>query len=106
MFLLGRVKAEPRAPEVTVNLKRGSMKEKWGLGLVWRLEGNRLEVAVSKVAMFSAAAKAGIKPGNTIVLLNDWKIEAMDQYQAQSYELREDKPTFRLFINVKFKRAT
>ena len=29
--------------------------------------------------MFSPAAKAGILPGNTLILINDWKVEAMEQ---------------------------
>ena len=78
-----------------MELKRGSMKEKWGLTLVHRTgEGNRIELGVSKVgklvswtflqqfaqvAMFSPAAKAGILPGNTLILINDWKVEAMEQ---------------------------
>ena len=33
----------------------------------------------AQVAMFSPAAKAGILPGNTLVLINDWKVEAMEQ---------------------------
>ena len=29
--------------------------------------------------MFSPAAKAGILPGNPLILINDWKVEAMEQ---------------------------
>ena len=32
--------------------------------------------------MFSAAAKAGIAVGDTLVTINDWNIEAMDNIQV------------------------
>ena len=32
--------------------------------------------------MFSPAAKAGLVPGNSIVLINDWKVEAMEQVSS------------------------
>ena len=32
--------------------------------------------------MFSADAKVGIHPGNIVIQINDWKIKAVDQYQA------------------------
>ena len=38
---------------ILMELKRGSMKEKWGLTLVHRTgEGNRIELGVSKVGKF------------------------------------------------------
>jgi len=76
----GKESVATREPDLKKELKRGSMKEKWGLTLVHRTgEGNRIELGVSKVAMFSPAAKAGILPGNTLILINDWKVEAMEQ---------------------------
>jgi len=75
-------KAKTTEAEIRKELKRGSMKEKWGLSLVYRMENSRIELAVNKVSMFSPAAKAGIKQGDTILLINDWKVEAMDQIQA------------------------
>ena len=79
----GKEAVATREPDMKKELKRGSMKEKWGLTVVHRVgEGGRVELAVTKVAMFSPAAKAGILPGNTIVLINDWKVEAMEQAQA------------------------
>jgi len=75
-------KAQTTEAQVKKELKRGSMKEKWGLGLVYRMEDSRIELAVNKVSMFSPAAKAGIQTGDTILLINDWKVEAMDQIQA------------------------
>ena len=75
-------KIKTRDPDVVKDMKRGSMKEKWGLSLVYRVVDGRLEIAVKKVGMFSAAAKVGIQPGNIVIQINDWKIEAMDQYQA------------------------
>jgi hypothetical protein len=35
--------------------------------------------------MFSPAAKAGLQPGNTILVINDWKIEGMDQPQVSPF---------------------
>jgi len=75
-------KAQVTEAEVKKELKRGSMKEKWGLSLVYRMENSRIELAVNKVSMFSPAAKAGMQSGDTILLINDWKVEAMDQIQA------------------------
>jgi len=78
-----KVKTVTREPDVRKELKRGSMRDKWGISLVYRSgEGGRLEVAVSKVGMFSPAAKAGLAAGNTLVQINDWKIEAMDHCQT------------------------
>jgi len=78
----GKEKTITREPDVRKELKRGSMRDKWGISLVYRLEGGRLELAVSKVTMFSPAAKAGLMAGNTLILVNDWKIEAMDHSQT------------------------
>ena len=37
---------------------------------------------VKKVSMFSPAAKAGLGVGDTLVTINDWNIEAMDNIQV------------------------
>lgn len=66
-----------RIPEMVFELKRGSMKEKWGLSIAFRFlsqshrpyfvffhregPGGRVELGVSKVAMFSPAAKVIVK---------------------------------------------
>jgi len=81
-LILATEKAKTTEADVKKELKRGSMKEKWGLSLVYRMEDSRIELAVNKVSMFSPAAKAGMKTGDTILLINDWKVEAMDQIQA------------------------
>jgi len=81
-LILATEKAKITEPDVKKELKRGSMKEKWGLSLVYRMDNSRIELAVNKVAMFSPAAKAGMQRGDTILLINDWKVEAMDQIQA------------------------
>merc|ERR1719331_811701 len=76
----GKEAVPTREPDLRMELKRGSMRDKWGLTLVHRVgDGGRIELGVSKVAMFSPAAKAGLVPGNTLVLINDWKVEAMEQ---------------------------
>jgi len=72
-------KTETQQPDVKQELKRGSMKEKWGLCLSYLLDDSRLQIAVNKVSMFSPAAKAGLSAGNIILIINDWQIEAMDK---------------------------
>lgn len=78
-ILTGKVKTEVQKADKKMELKRGSMKEKWGLNLSYSLQENRLQIAVNKVSMFSPAAKAGICVGNVILVINDWQIEAMDK---------------------------
>ena len=49
----GKESVATREPDLKKELKRGSMKEKWGLTLVHRTgEGNRIELGVSKVGKF------------------------------------------------------
>ena len=38
-------------PDMKKELKRGSMKEKWGLNLSYTLAENKLQVAVNKVKL-------------------------------------------------------
>ena len=75
-------KAQTREADVVKEIKRGSMKEKWGLSLSYRISNFSLEVVVTKVAMFSPADKVGLQVGNTITRVNDWKIEAMEPQVA------------------------
>ena len=75
-------KAQTRDADVVKEVKRGSMKEKWGVSLSYRITNFSLEVVVTKVAKFSPADKVGLQEGNTITRVNDWKIEAMEQPQA------------------------
>ena len=74
----------PRPPTVVAppsgkkEMKRGNMKERWGVRLVYVLsleEG--LCVGVVKVTRFTASEKAKIQPGDTIVTINDWTISNM-----------------------------
>ena len=58
------------------------MKDKWGLSLSHRVQSGRLEVVVKKVGKFSPAAKTGMKEGNIVTQINEWKIEAMDNVQV------------------------
>jgi hypothetical protein len=50
--------------------------------LTFHLPVSYYQLWLPKVAMFSPAAKAGLQPGNTILVINDWKIEGMDQPQV------------------------
>ena len=81
-YICSSVFFQIRIPEMMFELKRGSMKEKWGLSIAFRFPdfafslhstlpsatsffcvlcregpGGRVELGVSKVAMFSPAAK-------------------------------------------------
>jgi len=75
-------KAVTSQAEVKTELKRGSMRDKWGLGLTYNIQGGRIRLSVVKVSMFSPAAKAGLGVGDTIITINDWNIEAMENIQA------------------------
>jgi hypothetical protein len=75
-------KAQTREADVVKEVKRGSMKEKWGLTLSYRITNFSLELVVTKVAKFSPADKVGLQEGNTITKVDDWKIEAMEHPQA------------------------
>ena len=75
-------KAQTREPDVVKEIKRGSMKDKWGLSLSYRITDLSLELVVTSVAKYSPADKVEIKEGNIITRVNDWKIEAMDHPQA------------------------
>merc|ERR1712048_542346 len=75
-------KVETREPDFIQELRRGNMKEKWGLKLLYRISDGRVELCVEKVGMFSAGAKAGLAEGDILVQINGWKLEAMDNHQT------------------------
>ena len=77
-----RGRAQTREADVIREVKRASMKEKWGLSLAYRVTSCSLELLVTKVAMHSPVDKVGMKEGNTITMVNDWKVEAMEHPQA------------------------
>ena len=48
----GKEAVPTREPDLRMELKRGSMRDKWGLTLVHRMgEGGRIELGVCKVAL-------------------------------------------------------
>ena len=48
----GKEAVPTREPDLKMELKRGSMRDKWGLTLVHRMgEGGRIELGVSKVGL-------------------------------------------------------
>ena len=50
----GKEAVPTREPDLRMELKRGSMRDKWGLTLVHRIgDGGRIELGVSKVALLS-----------------------------------------------------
>ena len=75
-------KAQTREPDVVKEIKRGSMKETWGLSLSYRITNISLELVVTSVAKYSPADKVEMKEGNIITRVNDWKMEAMDHPKA------------------------
>ena len=42
-----------REPDVEAEMKRGNMREKWGLNLLYRINEGRLELCVKKGEIFS-----------------------------------------------------
>jgi len=70
--------------DVIQEVRRGSMKERWGLDLVYRMHPDTLslELAVARVTCPSPAHVSGLRPGHVITLVNDWKIEAMQVPEA------------------------
>jgi len=77
-------KAVTREATREAKLKRGGMKERWGLELSCRSLGQSLEVVVKAVSTPSPAQRAGVKPGDLITLVNEWKVEAMRKEAALS----------------------
>ena len=41
-----------REPDVEAEMKRGNMREKWGLNLLYRINEGRLELCVKKGKLF------------------------------------------------------
>ena len=79
-------RAVTRTPDVVKEIRRGSMKERWGLELVYRLlDAVTLEIAVTKVSRPSAAHAAGLSPGHVITVVNQWNVEVSPaQLSAQN----------------------
>ena len=45
---LGGVKVKTREPDIIKEMKRGNMREKWGLHMLYRVYNGRLELCVKK----------------------------------------------------------
>ena len=52
--------------------------------------------------MFSAAAKAGIVAGDTIVTINDWNVEAMDNIQVYYFRFGANRQKMVLYGFIRF----
>ena len=67
--------------KIKIKFKRGDFLEVSDshkfMALHWYL------FSVKKVSMFSPSAKAGLAVGDTLVTINDWNIEAMDNIQVR-----------------------
>ena len=76
-------RAVTRPPDVVREIKRGSMKERWGFAVSYRLQDNfSLEVRVTSVSPHSAVARAGLRPGHVLTTINNWQLEAMQVVEA------------------------
>ena len=87
-------------PHLDTQDRRGQQDRTWGeQGL--EVFSWTFSQQFAQVAMFSPAAKAGILPGNTLILINDWKVEAMEQVgtgQVQDPSISSDMLVLRLIL--------
>ena len=77
-------KAKTSGKDVEKDMKRASMKERWGLGLQYKVCDYSLCLIVTKVIKGSPANKLGLEPGHRITRINGWEIEAMEPQAALS----------------------
>ena len=86
-------RAVTRTPDVVKEMRRGSMKERWGLELVYRLlDAVTLEIAVTKVSRPSAAHAAGLGPGHVITVVNQWNVEVSPAHYTKAKGANETTP--------------
>ena len=86
---VSRPKPPPETPDIKQELKRGSMKERWGVRLVYHLSPDGgLGLAVVKVTSFTAGHRAKIVPGDKLVTVNDWHIGNMEEPQVAANLIR------------------
>ena len=86
-------RAVTRTPDVVKEMRRGSMKERWGLELVYRLlDAVTLEIAVTKVSRPSAAHAAGLSPGHVITVVNQWNVEVSPAHYTKAEGANETTP--------------
>ena len=66
-----------RPPDVVNELKRVSLKERWGLEVVFRVNQDicSLEIAARSVDKDSIGERAGLRDGHLITRVNDWDVE-------------------------------
>ena len=92
------IKGKPvgQKPEIKLELKRGSMKDKWGVRLVYQpSQQGGLNLAVVKVTNFTASHRAKLLAGDKILTINGWQIDTMDEPQVIYYLIF----LFNFFIN-------
>ena len=85
--VLGRTvvhgKAVTHSADVVKEVKRGSMRERWGFDVSYRVkEDFSLELLVTGVVPHSPVFRAGLRPGNLIISINNWEVEAMQVVQS------------------------
>ena len=70
-------KAVVRPPDIVHQLRRSSLRERWGLELVHRVSMDTLslEIGVKSVMRDSVAERAGLGQGHVITRVNDWDVE-------------------------------
>ena len=68
-----------RPPDVVKEMKRASLKEKWGLEIVFRVNQEilSLEIAARSVTKNSIGYKVGLRDGHLITRVNYWDVEVL-----------------------------
>ena len=76
-------RAVTRQADVIREVRRGSMKEPWGMDISYRVLDNcSLEVLVSRVTPGSPVFREGLRAGQVLTTINNWEIEAMQVVEA------------------------
>ena len=71
-------RALTRQADIVMEIKRGSMKERWGLDISFRTQENfSLELLVSGVVPHSPVWRAGLRSGHLLTTINSWEVEAI-----------------------------
>ena len=71
-------RALTRQADIVMEIKRGSMKERWGLDISCRMQENfSLELLVSGVVPHSPVWRAGLRSGHLLTTINSWEVEAI-----------------------------
>lgn len=71
-------RAVTRQADIVKEIKRVSMKERWGFDISCRTQENfSLELLVTGVVPHSPVWRAGLRPGHLLTNINSWEVEAI-----------------------------